>query len=96
LYADDHSVAGAGNSSEEDPGFTLNFIYEGEYILTSPISSDVDYQLLPRPPGSVSPPQYDSHPRHFYGSASQPLHVVGDMDAVTVAVPSLRERSTSL
>jgi hypothetical protein len=87
FYADDHSVAGAGNSSGEDPGFTLNFIYEGEYILTSPISSDVDYQLLPQPPGSVSPPQYDSHPRHFYGSASQPLHVVGDMDGVTVAVP---------
>jgi len=87
FYADDHSLAGAGNSSEENPGFTLNFIYEGEYILTSPLSSDVDYQLLPQPPGSAFAPQYDSHPTHIYGSASQPVHVVGDMDGVTVAVP---------
>jgi hypothetical protein len=86
-YADDHSLAGAASSSEGDPGFTLNFIYEGEYILTSSNSSDVDYQLLPQPPGSAFPPQYNSHPTHMYGSASQPLHVAGDMDGVTIAVP---------
>jgi hypothetical protein len=86
-FADDHSVAGVGNSSEQDPSFTLNFIFDGEYILTSAASYDVDYELLPDPGGNVSPPQYTGHPRHFYGSASQPLHVDRDMDGVTIAVP---------
>ena len=51
------------------------------------MSADVDYQLLPQQPGSLSPPQHNSHPRHFYGYASKPLHVDGDMDGVTIAVP---------
>jgi hypothetical protein len=89
LYrTDDHSFAGAVNLSEDSPEFTFNFIYEGEYLLTSPMSADVDYDLMPQQPGSSpSPPQYDSHPRHLYGSASKPLHVDGDMDGVTIAVP---------
>jgi hypothetical protein len=49
-YTDDQSpVLPRRKSSEEDPGFTLNFVYEGDYILTSPISFDVDYELLPGP-----------------------------------------------
>jgi hypothetical protein len=94
FYADDKSIAAAGNSSEEDPGFTLNFVYEGDYTLTSPISMDVDYQLLPDPQGSNSPPQYTGHPRHLYGSASMPLHVDGDMDGVTLAVPEPSAKET--
>jgi hypothetical protein len=88
LYnSDDRSLAGTASISVDNPAFTLNFIYDGEYILSSPTSADVDYQLLPQQPGSLSPPQYDGHPRHFYGYASKPLHVDGDMDAVTIAVP---------
>jgi hypothetical protein len=86
-YADDKSLAAAANSSAEDPGFTLNFVYEGDYTLASPMSADVDYELLPDPHGAVAPPQYTSHPRHLYGSASMSLHVDGDMDGVTLAVP---------
>ena len=84
---DDKSLAGTTNLSVDSPGFTLNFIYDGEYILTSSNSADVDYQLVPQPPGSQGPPQYNSHPRHRYGEASKPLHVDGDMDGVTIAVP---------
>ena len=88
LYnSDGKSVAGTANISADDPGFTLNFVYAGEYRLSSPTSADVDYQLLPRQRGSPSPPQYNSHPRHFYGYASKPLHVDGDMDGITIAVP---------
>ncbi|MGA7313841.1 MAG: carboxypeptidase-like regulatory domain-containing protein [Silvibacterium sp.] len=89
LYnTDDKSFAGSANLSQDDPGFTFNFIYEGEYMLMSPMSADVDYQLLPQQPGSSSsPPQYDGHALHLYGSASKPLHVDGDMDGVTIAVP---------
>jgi hypothetical protein len=86
-YADDKSLAAAANSSAEEPGFTLNFVYEGDYTLASPMSADVDYELLPDPHGAVAPPQYTSHPRHLYGSASMSLHVDGDMDGVTLAVP---------
>jgi hypothetical protein len=88
IHTDDKSFAGSADVSEDDPDFTLNFIYGGEYILTSPMSADFDYELRPQQPGSSpSPPQYDSHPRHLYGSASIPLHVDDDMDGVTIAVP---------
>ncbi len=85
--ADDKSIAASGSPSQEDPAFTLNFVYEGDYTLTSVVSSDVDYELLPQPSGANGPPQYTSHPRHLYGLASMPLHVDGDMDAVILAVP---------
>jgi hypothetical protein len=87
LSADDKSMAGQANSTQNNPGFTLNFVLDGEYVLESPASADVDYQLQPQQPGSSSPPQYDGHPTHLYGSASIPLHVSGDMDGVTIAVP---------
>jgi hypothetical protein len=89
LYnTEDNSFAGSANLSQDDPDFTFNFIYEGEYMLMSSMSADVDYQLLPQQPGSSAfPPQYDSHVLHLYGSASKPLHVDGDMDGVTIAVP---------
>lgn len=88
LYnSDDKSLAGTAHISVDDPGFTFNFIYDGEYILSSPMSADVDYQLLPQQPGALSSPQYNSRPRHFYGYASKSLHVDGDMDGVTIAVP---------
>ena len=88
LYnSDDKSLAGTANISVDDPEFILNFIYDGEYILSSPMSADVDYRLVPQQPGGLSPPQYNSHFRHFYGYASKPLHVDGDMDGVTIAVP---------
>jgi len=85
--ADDKSIVASAQSSEEDPGFTLNFVYEGDYTLTSVVSSDVEYELLPQPSGANDPPIYTSHPRHLYGSASMYLHVDGDMDGVTLAVP---------
>lgn len=86
-HADDHSYAGSANTSENDPGFTLSFIYDGEYTLSSPVSFDMDYRLLPQPPGSFSLPQYEGHPLHPYGAASMPLHVDSDMENVTIAVP---------
>lgn len=87
LNADDRSVAGQARSTEDAPGFAFYFIFDGEYILTSPESADVDYIPMPQPQGNLSPPSYDSHVLHFYGFASKPLHVTGDLDDVTIAVP---------
>lgn len=87
LNADDHSLEGSDGLTEDDPNFTLSFIFEGDYILSSPASADVDYVALPRQHGNLEPPQFSTHPRHLYGSTSKPLHVDGDMDGVTLAVP---------
>lgn len=73
--------------TEDDPSFMLSLIFEGEYILSSMLSADVDYVQIPQPHASIAPPQYRANPRHFYGSASMPLHVNGDMDAVIISVP---------
>jgi hypothetical protein len=87
LHADDRSIAGTASVDEDEAGFTLNFIYDGQYILSSPVSTDVDYQLTPDPAGTASPPRYEGHPRHLYGPAMKPLQVNGDMERITIAVP---------
>jgi hypothetical protein len=87
LYASDSSMAGYASSTQNNPGFTLNFVFDGEYILSCPASMDVDYQLRSQQPGNANPPLYDAHPGHLYGSATMPLHVESDMDGVTIAVP---------
>jgi len=85
--ADDHSYAGSDGLTEEDSDFTLSFIFEGDYILSSFASADVEYVPAPRPQGDLGPPQFNAHPRHLYGPASKSLHVDGDLDGVTLPVP---------
>jgi hypothetical protein len=86
--ADDRSFVGTANSTESDPRFVFYFVYEGDYVLSSSMTADVDYVPMSRPESDVPmPPQYESKPRHFYGSASKPLHVEGDMEGVTIEVP---------
>ncbi len=87
LSADDHSIAAYASTTANTSEFVLNFVFDGDYILTSPTSMDVEYQPLPQQPDSHSPPVYESHPKHLYGSAGIPLHVSGDMDGVTLPVP---------
>jgi hypothetical protein len=94
--SDDSSYAGSANLSEDDPGFTFNFIYEGEYSLSSTMSADFDYQLRPQQAGSPSPPQYDEHPRQLYGAAGKHLHVDGDMLGVTLAVPGATQEESKV
>jgi hypothetical protein len=94
--SDDSSYAGSANLSEDDPDFTFNFIYEGEYSLSSPMSADVDYQVRPPQAGSPSPPQYDGHLRQLYGAAGKHLHVDGDMLGVTLAVPGATQEESKV
>ncbi len=86
LRAGDHSLAGYQNLTEDEPGFTFSFVFEGDYTLSTPLSSDVDYEPVARP-GVLGPPQFSAHIVRFYGAASQSLHVTGDMQGVTIAVP---------
>lgn len=87
MHADDKSMAGHSETAEEDPSFLLYFVFDGEYILTTTMAADIDYVQLPQTQHTAGPPAYDGKPRHFYGSASMPLHVEGDIDNVTIAVP---------
>ncbi|WP_162601092.1 carboxypeptidase-like regulatory domain-containing protein [Occallatibacter savannae] len=43
LNADDHMFVASQNLTEDDPSFTFSLIFEGKYILSSTVSSDVDY-----------------------------------------------------
>jgi len=88
LNADDKSFVAVADSTENDPRFVFYFVFEGDYILSSPRSADVDYVPVSLRHFDVPvPPQYEGKPRHFYGAASKPLHVEGDMDGVTIEVP---------
>jgi hypothetical protein len=91
--ASDHTPVGSQSLAEDDPAFTFGFVFDGDYILTTYSSSDTDYLPAERIGNAFSPPQFDAHPRHFYGSASMPLHVAGDIDGLTIAVtePTAKE-----
>ena len=87
LSADDHFPVAQQSLTEEDPSFTLSFIFEGDYILSSAGSIDVEYVPITQPGDQGAPPQFRAVPHHFFGSASMPLHVHSDLDGVTIAVP---------
>ena len=97
LRSDDKSVVAVAYATRDDSGFTFYFVYEGDYILSSSMSADVDFIELPQPVSDLpTPPPYESRPRHFYGAASMPLHVPGDMHDVTIAVPEPTAKESQL
>ena len=44
---------------------------------------------------ALSPPQYDTKPDHFYGTAEQPLSVDADAPIATIAVPEKASKATA-
>jgi hypothetical protein len=90
LNADDKSFVAASNATEDNPGFVFYFVYEGDYILSSAMSADVNFVEVSQPHSDFPMlPEFESQVSHFYGSASEPLHVAGDMSDVTIAVPEI-------
>jgi hypothetical protein len=88
LNPDDRSFLALASATEDDPRFVFYFVFEGDYILSSGASADVDYIPTPRPPSDIpEPPRYEAKIRHLYGAVSQSIHVDGDMERVTIAVP---------
>jgi hypothetical protein len=85
--ADDRSFVGNPSLMEDETGFTLSFIFEGDYILSCSGAADVDYIPIPEREGNFGPPQFSTRTLHQYGPASMPLHVTSDMDGVIIAVP---------
>jgi hypothetical protein len=85
--AADGSDVAQDHLSEDHPGFTLSFVFEGDYVLKVLGAADVDF--VPRDgSGGFQSPQFDAKITHLYGGASTALHVDGDVDGVTIAVPA--------
>jgi hypothetical protein len=88
LNADDKTFIAVAHTTHDDPRFVFYFVYEGDYILSSAMSADVEYVQVSQPHSDVVQlPQYDANAHRFYGYASQQLHVDGDMDNVILKVP---------
>lgn len=87
VNASDRSPVDRENLTQDDASFTFNLVFDGDYIVTADLSADVDYIPAPRAAGDHGPPQFNSQPRHFYGSASLAVHVDGDVDGLTITVP---------
>ena len=94
MNASDQSISANQSLTEDDASFTFSFVFEGDYILTAPMSFDVDYLPAPHIGTDPGPPQFDPHRRHMYGSASMSLHVDGDIDRLTIPVPEPTAKET--
>ena len=95
LYADDKTVAVSTKMAKDDPGFSLNFVPEGDYLLRVTNASDVEYTEVANDPGTWPRTRTESHTVHSYGTGEQPLHVSGDMTGVAAAVPEPKQAQGS-
>lgn len=83
------SEAASASLTKDDSGFAFSFIPEGDYILRVSGASDVEYEEVANPPGSVPLARTEEHVLQRYGSTDQVLHIGGDLSGVNVAVPEL-------
>ncbi len=86
LSNDGNDFVASANISEHNPEFTFHFVPDGEYQLTAPMALDIDPSAL-SPSGELEPAAYDTPAVHLYGSATMSLHVVGDMNGITLSLP---------
>ena len=89
LYPDDKSEASHTSLTRDDDGFSFSFVPEGDYILRVNGASDNEYVEIPNGPHSMPPTRTETHTVRSYGSVDYPLHVVGDLTGLVVAVPEL-------
>jgi hypothetical protein len=90
LYTDDKSAAYDTKLSQDEEGFTLNYVLEGDCILRVDTASDVVYREVPVP-GGIPPTRFESRVVRTYKSAEKPLHVAGEVSDIVISVP---EQST--
>ena len=87
VYPDDKSQASWGwVTNVEDSLFQLNFVPEGDYILSVSEASDNEYVKRQDPQNSMVT-MIEPHILHSYSGAQVSLHVEGDMSGVTISVP---------
>ena len=82
----DRSAAYDTKLSNEEEGFTLNYVLEGDYILRVDMASEIDYREVPVPAG-VPPTRIESHVVRTYGRTEQSVHVGGDVSELIISVP---------
>ncbi len=94
LYADDRSELASVELSKGDTSWTMNFVPEGDYLLTVGGGADVEYEEIAYPPGTTPPTYFKTHPLHQYGSGEQPIHVDGELTGVAISVPEPAGKKT--
>jgi hypothetical protein len=87
LDPDDKSVVEETSLTRADNSFHLLFVPEGNYILHVDNASDVTYQEVPYPPGTMPPTHEEAHTLHWYGTLDQPLTVHDDTPGLSISVP---------
>jgi hypothetical protein len=87
LDPDDKSVVEDTRLTRADNNFHLLFVPEGSYLLHVDNTSDVTYQDVPYPPGTMPPTHEEAHTLHWYGTLDQQLTVHDDIPSLTISVP---------
>ncbi|UWZ86193.1 MSCRAMM family protein [Occallatibacter riparius] len=89
LYPDDKSMVAVTALTDDDDIFNFSFVPEGDYILRVDGASDVEYREISNGPNNWPPTHKEPHVLHQYGPAEQPIHITGDLSAVTISAPDL-------
>ncbi len=95
VYADDKTEAMQTHLSREEPGFSMSFVPEGDYLARITGAADLEYTDVPNSPGTMPTTHSESHPVHSYGTAQQPLHVgSSDVTGLALTVPEAEHKGT--
>ena len=96
MYPDDNRSQASWGwvTNVEDSAFQLNFVPEGDYILTVNEASDNEY-VKKQDPNNVGVTIIEPHKLHDYGPAHISLHVEGDMSGVNINVPDAPGQAAS-
>ena len=95
VYADDKSEAMHSSLGREDPGFSMSFVPEGDYIARVTGAADLEYTAVPNAPGMMPAMRSESHTIHSYGPGQQTLHVgSGDITGLALTVPEAEHGGT--
>jgi uncharacterized protein (DUF2249 family) len=86
LNAADRSAAYDTKLTNEEEGFTFNYVFEGDYILRVDSASEMEYREI-SVPGGIPPTRIESHVVRTYGSTEQLLHVGGEVSDLIISAP---------
>jgi hypothetical protein len=96
LDPDDKSVVEDTRLTRADNNFHLLFVPEGSYLLHVDNTSDVAYEDVPYPPGTMPPTREEAHTLHWYGTLDQQLTVHDDIPSLTISVPDKSASQSTL
>lgn len=87
VYADNRDKVIDTKIQFAEADFRMDFVPEGEYLLTVTGAQDVAHVQIPNPKGFNPPTHVESKTLRTYGDSEQPLVVKGDTLGIIAAVP---------